>query len=410
MEKTSAAQHLFWIVKDHGIDSDAIGLIRHLASANLISPSDVVIEDKYDKKAKSLKLSEAFLNLAKPDCYCAQMYQPETAVALIELDPGFFNRANPDGSSWLEQTLVGWSKSKEASRLGFKASESSETDEWLSVVLDSLPEDIRRSETLWDIVLKLNLGLSADKLVQYRSEGWGALLPNGRAEITNASEGWAWDRVLASGIDVHAKNKKGVPFWRTCLPAASVTEAARGSLRERVEEWLEEEKKEASPEWKQVIKNYKTTLLHARINHTSWRRCTLSEKMKLLSQLPATWVNEPSYGPLGWLCTVGLDVNWKSWIGSVLKNESWMREIKKDPVSILALAVLLTEQKVALPFEIKDLNVSKAKSDPRYTEVAARLKKVMKVDSDEIVSFLDACSISEKTPAAKASRRSGPRL
>lgn len=413
--KLSLAQHVFYIIRDHGVDEDALGLLSHLSTAGLINKDEVVKLDKYNKSAGSAKLSDALLSLAKPDHYMVKFFYPEAAHVLMALDPEFFNKRSPDDkASWVEHTLIGWSKSAEADRHGFKAGPGGEADQWLCTILPTLSDDTLTSVELWLAVLKLDLAESAEILVKHRPNGWAHQQSSGKPDIAKASMGWAWDRALESGVDAHAKSSKGVPFWRACLPSSSVLDAPDGSLRERIEEWAKEEKKKNLHGFKEEFGAYVKACCLAKINNYSgpnaWGKKSMKQKIEVLNQMPNTWVNEDVNGGLGWLFVMSFKEDMKEWVQKLSANSGWMSEINKNPLSLLALNVILHHHKLPLTSSKDQISVSAAQNDPYYKWVWDRVEKAADRKNNEIASFLESCAIGENTPLAKGKKRAGPRL
>lgn len=226
-------------------------------------------------------------------------FSPDNAERLLRMDPLFFS---PSGGTDL-LTFLGRVSVTEGG-LGFtnpyRTPENS--DAWVLTVLKNTDQALESHDRLLGLA-GLLVELNCSSALTWLCSTYPALtsMQDAAGKFWVAAKaprasGWVWDTLLEVGVDPFApQNTAGTPLWRTLVPKkTTVSVPEKGSMRERIEGWLRENRCTMPFEQRVAAESY---LIEVGLRCLSPSASADDQHRKIgpmqahLNSLPAQWVN-----------------------------------------------------------------------------------------------------------------------
>lgn len=280
---------------------DVVDLLKQL-NASIDFGASVALSPKVQtaQKIKQAPLRRALVEEAlSGHVYPSGFFSPDNAERLLAMDPLFFS---PSGGTDLLAFLGRVSITDGG--LGFTSTYRipEKSDAWVVAVLKHTDQSLESHDRLLGLA-GLLMELDCPSALKWLCATHPALtsMQDGEGKFWVAAKasrasGWVWDALLEVGVDPFAPQyTAGVPLWRTLVPKkTTVSIPEKGSLRERIEGWLRENRRTMPVEQRVVAESY---LIEVGLRCLSPSASADDKQRKIgpmqahLNTLPAQWVN-----------------------------------------------------------------------------------------------------------------------
>ncbi len=263
-----------------------------------------VISDK--KKPDSLPLRNALFEEAlEAGNFVSQFFRAERIAQLKAADPLFFDPEKGVSLTVLLDRIISSENDMGFPKYGNHG--SVQGDAWLKAVFENFPvlvEDVDYSRVLARQTMALNCPEAFLALLKGCPSLTTAVDDKGRfwlVQKNHTHPAWVFNALQDAGVDMfRPEGKSGAPLWRSLVPVQSkLSIPEEGTLRKAVEQWIRQERKNASPDRRAFIEEYliESGLRFMSSSPVEEERMMPVSKMSVhLHSLPAAWVNHMPTG------------------------------------------------------------------------------------------------------------------